>query len=238
LDDTALEDLDKPPAASDQTGDDKQKLHAAVGFTSHLDLLTHHVHFGDGAGAAGFVGQMSEISWIEWVHRCLVLDFLGQKQPGSSIAAYSYYTDDENVLATDEDHVNALELPSEEVTVILTEAYFHCLQGSFNFVIREHFLQDLAKLRPLPQGLSWDHRQWLGLANVMWAIASKWLQMAGFKDRISVEDHSVYYARARALGFDHRVAIDHPNLKAIQALGLISFYLYINGSINRYLPHP
>jgi hypothetical protein len=237
-DEAASEASNELRATSTRIGDGEQGLDTSVGFTNHLDLLTHNVDFGYGAGAAGFIGQMSEISWIGRAHRNLIQNSPSDRPSGIAMAQYSYFMDDEDVLAVDEDHVNALELPPEGLTSFLSETFFHCVQGAFDFTIREQFLQDLNEFHRFPHSLSWDQRRWLGLANIMWAIASKWLQMAGFEGESRLESHSVYYARARGLGLDHRVLFDHPNLVAIQALGLISFYLYVNGSMNRYSPPP
>jgi hypothetical protein len=44
----------------------------------------------------------------------------------------------------------------------------------------------------------------------------------------------VYYARARALGLDHRVMLDAQNLYGVKALSVLSFYLFMNGSVTRY----
>ena len=52
-------------------------------------------------------------------------------------------------------------------------------------------------------------------------------------DVTGLHNHIEFYARARALGLDHRVVFDHPVLEQIQSLGLLGFYLYINGSIAR-----
>ena len=40
-------------------------------------------------------------------------------------------------------------------------------------------------------------------------------------------------ARARALGLDHRMLFQHPDVEMTQAIGVLGFYLLINGSIQR-----
>lgn len=152
-----------------------------------------------------------------------------------SNARYSYFMDDEDVLSIDEDYVDAYQLPDNVAITILSEAFFHACQDIFNFIARAQFIDKVAEAIKQPNRLSWENREWLALANLVWAIASKWMHMAKLDgdDDVAIETHLVYYSRARALGLDHRVQHDHPNTQGVQALGLLSFYLLINGSINR-----
>lgn len=130
---------------------------------------------------------------------------------------------------------------------MLTEAYFHSIQGAFRFVERDQFLQDLKRVYNDSTTLDWPRRRTLALANVMWAIGAKWMDLTHI-DRQPVlhnggipliESHLMYYARARALGLDHRMQIDHPSLDMVQGLAVLSFYLLSNGSIHRSVsPNP
>jgi hypothetical protein len=153
----------------------------------------------------------------------------------TAAANFSYFMDDQDLLTIDEDLVDQFEWPSPDWALILTEAYFHAMQGSFPFVLREPFLQTMAAF-PQEQRLpTWSGRRWLSLANLVWAIGSKWLEMTKLMPTESTETHLLYYARARALGLDHRVVFDHPDMERIQGIGLLAFYLLINGSITRYV---
>lgn len=135
-------------------------------------------------------------------------------------------------------------LPSWELAELLTEAYFHSIQGAFRFVEREQFLKDLEKVYSDPAtntALDWPLRRTLALANVMWAIGAKWMEMTHIDQQLLlqnagvplVENQLMYYARARALGLDHRMQVDHPNLEVVQGMAVLSFYLLSNGSIHR-----
>jgi hypothetical protein len=216
-----------------------------VGSPGNQDFLSHTVDLDHGAGAAGYIGKLGEASWIERAHN--LLSNAKQSQQGTHMtklavttaAQFSYFMDDDDLLGVDEDDVNALFWPDEVTTLVLTEAYFHAMQGLFGFVVRDVFLQEVADFNHRQTPLNWDQRTWLGLANLVWAIASKWLQMAELSAHgIRIENHLVYYARARALGLDHRLTFDHPTIQGIQALGLLSFYLFLNGSITRYCSMP
>ena len=52
------------------------------------------------------------------------------------------------------------------------------------------------------------------------------------------EHHLIYYARAQALGLDHRIHFDHVDIERVEELGLIAFYLLLNGVYYRVRPLP
>lgn len=144
----------------------------------------------------------------------------------------TYYMDDTNLLSIDEDHVDPLEWPPYHVALILSEAYFHATRGVFHFILREQFLDMLAKTAAQSAHPSWRERRWLAVANIVWAIGAKWLYLVKL-DHNFPDSHLVYYARARALGLDHRIHFDHPDVEMVEGIGLLSFYLLVNGSISR-----
>lgn len=192
-----------------------------------------------GNGTVGFVGKISELSWI--ARACSYLDYsstleISMKETIDdhySATQFNYYTDDDNLLSIDEDNVDALHWPGDVTVKILSEAFFHALHGIFDSFSREQFLTDLDGFLRSTHPLSWDQRRWLGVANLTWAIGSKWMNLSMLNDDPTIESHLVYYARARALGIDHRIMLDHPGLQGVRALGLLSVYLFINGSINK-----
>ncbi|KAI1608752.1 hypothetical protein EDD36DRAFT_447700 [Exophiala viscosa] len=210
-----------------------------VGSPGHQDVLVHSVDYGQGEGAAGLVGKRSEISWItratKYLRTPADAQFDWHNEPEwLSNEKYSYFMDDEDVLSIDEDYVDAFQLPDNMAMTVLSEAFFHACQGIFNFVARDQFLDKVALAMKRPNRLCWEDRRWLALANLIWAIASKWLHMAKLADDdVNIESHLVFYSRARSLGLDHRLQQDHPDARGVQALGLLSLYLMINGSISR-----
>jgi hypothetical protein len=185
-------------------------------------------------GTPSFIGKMSEVSWIARAHSYLVSSVSQEKLNLPHATRFSYYMDEENILSVDEDYVEACHWPGDEIAQILSEAYFHALQGIFNWIDREKFLLELCDYRNYKGPMTWDSRRWLALANLVWAIGSKWLSQAKLNDDAGFENHLVYYARARALGLDHRVMLDHPGMQGVRALGMLSFYLFTNGSVTRY----
>ncbi|ETN46047.1 uncharacterized protein HMPREF1541_00230 [Cyphellophora europaea CBS 101466] len=223
-----------------------------IGSPDRQRELSSAVNLDAGTGMPGYVGKMSEVSWVQRIGAYLVgvqplsyPDFASTQIDMQNLDAtgIAYYTDDQNLLAIDEDYVDPHLLPPWQVVMVLTEAYFHSLQGAFHFVPREQFYQDLKNVydavgeRVVP---TWGQRSCLALANVMWAVGAKWMQMTHLEQHTlsSVhhdfsENHLVYYARARALGLDHRMQFDHPSIELIQGLAVLGLYLLANGSIQR-----
>ncbi|EXJ73520.1 uncharacterized protein A1O5_03281 [Cladophialophora psammophila CBS 110553] len=186
---------------------------------------------------------MSEVSWIQRAFETVrgqqaakptTLHAAEMDEHPATTTDFVYFMDDTNVLAIDEDYVDPSHWPPEKSVVILSEAFFHSMQGAFHFVLREEFLQrafSFSGKGSTPS--SWTQRRWLSLANLVWAIGSKWLQITEMADQDNHGEHLLYYARARALGLDHRVMFDHPDIERVQGIGLLAFYLFVNGSITR-----
>ncbi len=223
------------------------KAASSVGSPGKQGELYQIVTLDNGGGASGFVGKMSEISWIQRGFE--TVRGYQSNNPAGGLAAeldenlatttdFIYFMDDTDVLAIDEDFVDQTHWPAKETMVLLSEAFFHAMQGAYHFVLREQFLTQAFQFSVQEQGpLPWRKRRWMALANLVWAIGSKWLQITKLHDANFKEDHLIYYARARALGLDHRVMFDHPDIERVQGIGLLAFYLLINGSISRFVTH-
>ncbi len=115
-------------------------------------------------------------------------------------AKFSCFVDDNNVLSVDEDLVNALQPPSSAAISVLSEAFFQASEPILNLVAKAQFLERSTEVVHGLNNMSWEQHRWLASANLMWAIGSKWLHMAKLQDEdLGIENHLVYYARARAL---------------------------------------
>ncbi|OQV06017.1 Fungal specific transcription factor domain-containing protein [Cladophialophora immunda] len=229
-----------PARASETTGENRAR--SSVGSPGKQGELLRIVSLDNGGGASGFVGKMSEISWIQRAFetvRGYRIDNLGDiyaaemDQNIATTTDFIYFTDDTNILAINEDYVDQFHWPAKDTVVLLSEAFFHAMQGAYHFVLREQFLQQAYQFSAQEKPFPWSQRHWLALANLVWAIGSKWLQLTKLHEPQSDDNHLIYYARARALGLDHRVMFDHPDIERVQDIGLLSFYLLINGSISR-----
>ena len=200
---------------------------------------------GSRAGAAGFIGKMSEVSWIQRAREHLTRGFSGAVDildGGFDDLAFSseemdYHMDDVELLAVDEDHVNELEWPDVETSKVLASAYFDNLHGAFPFLFRAHFFSTIAAFPRFKAQLSWPERRWLAVANVVFAVGSRWMFLSGSQMSFinnGPHDHLLYYARARALGLDHRILMDHPLVEQVQALGVLGLYLVLTNHIATY----
>jgi hypothetical protein len=214
-----------------------------VGSPGAQDELASVVDLGSGAGAAGFVGKVSEVSWIQ---RCR--EILFRQNPGGIEISQrdldlhliraqhlNYHMDDFELLSIDEESLGPLDRPPLTTAVELSEAYFDSLHNVFPFVDADQYREIIQQYFRRPLSASWDERRWLSTANVIFGLGSKWLHLAVPESTYRAEDHLTYYARARALGLDHRLPFDHPTLEQVQALGVLALYLFINNSIARFV---
>ena len=194
-----------------------------------------------GAGAAGFIGKMSAIAWTTRARAYLFQRSTSRADmPQKELEEHDYATqdlnyfiDDTNLLLVDEDDVNPLEWPHPDIALTLSKAYFDTLHTCFPFIDKMNFLNTLTHFREGRTSVSWNERRWMSMANLIFAVGSKHLNMGS---RDAVPDHLIYYARARALGLDHRLLFDHPRFEQIQALGILGLYLFVNHSVARFVP--
>lgn len=218
----------------------ESNMRSDIGSPKGQQELPHTTSLNEGAGLAGYVGKLSEASWLQRAREHLV----GQApllQPDVNANRFdfhvlqtmdlTYFMDDQDPLSTGEDEITRYQLPPLDLALVLTEAYYNCLHGAFHFVDRESFITEL--IAQSAQSSSWPNPRFLALANMMWAVGAKWLEMCQLDHHGVSQEHSVYYARARALGLDHRIHLDHPNIQLVQGTGLLAFYLMVNGSIQR-----
>lgn len=212
-----------------------------------MDRLVPLVSLGIGSGASGYVGKSSEISWLQRAQ-----EQMSPQQGDDDVATESdenhphgskldYHMDEANLLAVDEDSVNPMDMPPLPIAKILAHSYFETVHDSFPLVAKGVFMDALLNQFHNRPPSSWEGRHWLSMANIIFAVGAKWLyltrprgaDMQGLK--IGPGDHVVYYARARSLGLDHRLIMDHPLIEQIQALGILGLYLIVNHQISRYV---
>ncbi len=222
----------------------ERRVLADVGSPSRQGEISEIVHLHKGSGLAGYIGKMSEISWIQRVHDHLEgksLTFIFEMPSAQldysaeQIEDKSYFVDQVDLLSVDEDYVNPHQYPPVSTAMLLSEAFFHALQGSFYFVEREQFLNDLMTVQAAGSISTWSQRPFLAVCNLVWATAARWLEMTELAERTDAENHLIYYARARSLGFDHRIQFDSADVQTLQGMGILAFYLLINNSIQRYV---
>jgi hypothetical protein len=232
----------------------ESKASTEVGSPDRQRELTANVDLDLGRGMPGYAGKMSEAAWLQRVRTYLAgitpssLPEIGTSEfdpEGTDGSGMSFLTDDEDLLIVNEDHVDPSIIPFWQAAMVLTEAYFHSVQGAFRFVQRGQFYSELCRMYEFQatgnMRHDWSQRAFLSLANILWATGARWLQQTGLNNRQvpglgipeAMEHHTIYFARARALGLDNRVQLDHPSIGMVQGLALLSFYLLTNSSVHR-----
>ncbi len=185
---------------------------------------------------------MSEISWFQRIQDYVEgkpLTFIFEmssaqlEHSAGKTEAMSYFVDQVDLLSVNEDYVNPHQYPPVSTAMLLSEAFFHALQGAFYFVERGQFLNELMTVQAAGPISTWSQRRFLAVSNLVWATAARWLQITKLGERTDAEDHLIYYARARSLGFDHRIQFDHADVRTVQGMGILAFYLMINNSTQR-----
>jgi hypothetical protein len=219
---------------------------ASVNSPGAMDQQATLVTLGIGSGASGYIGKSSEISWLQRAHEQLASQQakVNDSLPDSDddhphVSYFDYHMDEANLLAVDEDTVNPMEVPPLPVAKALAEAYFETVHNSFPLVAKNTFMDVLISQFHSRPPLTWEGRRWLSVANIIFAVGAKWTYLTrpikanSRGPNIGPGDHIVYYARARSLGLDHRLIMDHPLIEQIQALGILGLYLVVNHQISR-----
>lgn len=224
---------------SDNLGSEAQAA-PTLGSPGKQHMLPHTTSLNHGSALAGYVGKLSEASWMQRAREHLLgeavllepdvhanrFDF-----PTLQTMDLTYFMDEDDLNSVDETAVDPFHVPPKPMALALSEAYFHAVQGGFLFIQREEFLHELTHLSI--QASPYHSRRFLASANMVWAIGSRFLEASGLQPDAVPEAHLTYYARARALGLDYRIHLDHPDMYLVQGTGLLAFYLMLNGSIQR-----
>ena len=158
---------------------------ADVGSPGRQGEISGVVHLNTGSGLAGYIGKMSEVSWIQRVHdhvegKSLTFIFempsAQMDHSAEETEDMSYFVDQDDLLSVDEDYVNPYQYPAISTAMLLSEAFFHAIHGSFYFVEREKFLNDLMTVQAAGPISTWSQRAFLAVCNLVWATAARWLE--------------------------------------------------------------
>jgi hypothetical protein len=182
---------------------------------------------------------MSEISWIHSAAKLRLGVHRGNLQSSPEVVGgrfphvkeLNYFMRETDLPEIKGHTVDVRKWPPGEITVLLSEAYFYAVADTFQFMHKPSFIHSLTNFPHNKPTLSLSESRWLTAANLVWAIGTKWLQLAKL-DR-STESHGTFYDRARALGLDRLESMEHPDMETVLAISLLAFYLFINGCIDR-----
>jgi hypothetical protein len=222
------------PSSTTTDNDDQERASPHGSFdTVGLDLLDEDLSRDEQTRATGFVGMNSEVQWLRSImYETLPEPTALHNRPGSS--SFTFYLDSESVIPSLPVDPNAL--PDPDVGELLIGCYATTVHGSFPILSTKvvtgfhRFFQAIRTGQPARMTPRWQ-----AALNLVLAIGAKYSHLVQASWRGGEEDHLIYQARSRELGFDGRVVTDHPDVATIQVAGLLSFYYLSIGQINRWV---
>lgn len=126
--------------------------------------------------------------------------------------------------------VNKYGMPSRQLSDLLFEEYWNNVHPGFPMINRPLFRIQYQSF--------WDQGQqpgdkWLGILNVIFAIAARYAHLTQAPWRGEDNDHFLYFNRARLLSLTGEELFGPPNLQQVQLEGLVAFYLLATDQIGR-----
>ena len=143
------------------------------------------------------------------------------------VSQSSYHCDDMEITIPEE--VDRYAVPPPVTVDKLFNVYMDTVHPSFPIISKTAFSEQYhhfargEDVRP----------NWLAILNLMFAIGAKHSHLVQADWRGDVNDHLVYFTRARLLGFDGDNVLGHADLQRVQITGLMTFYLMAINQINR-----
>ncbi|KAJ5815409.1 hypothetical protein N7474_007186 [Penicillium riverlandense] len=183
--------------------------------------------------AMGFVGEHSEMAWLFRLKRDLNQASnsapSGNPTDAPSIISVNYFQDESDIsVLTD---VDPFVGPPYPVAKLLTDRYFDKVHHAFPVIGKKFFLNQWESVYSNPNLRPW--KPWLGVMNMVLAIASRHLLLVDDQPPSDPNEHMVYFSRAWRLSMGHTALLDHPNVMKVQFEGLTAFYLLSIGQVNR-----
>ena len=221
------------------------RVTARVGSTESLDQINEDFDSTPATRATGFHGKNSDIIWLQRLNRASpsgsddeYCDTNEQTSPASQtqnlgatgltpISQSSYHCDDMDITISEE--VDQYAVPPPATVDKLFNVYMDTVHPTFPIINKTAFTEQYHQyargedVRP----------KWLAILNLIFAIGAKHSHLVQADWRGDVNDHLVYFTRARLLGFDGDSILGHADLQKVQITGLMTFYLMAINQINR-----
>ena len=221
------------------------RVTARVGSTESLDQINEDFDSTPATRATGFHGKNSDITWLQRLNRASPsgsddenCDTNEQTSPASQtqhlgatgltpISQSSYHCDDMDITISEE--VDRYAVPPPATVDKLLNVYMDTVHPTFPIINKTAFTEQYHQyargedVRP----------KWLAILNLIFAIGAKHSHLVQADWRGDVNDHLVYFTRARLLGFDGDSILGHADLQKVQITGLMTFYLMAINQINR-----
>lgn len=232
---------------SDTRGSDEQEIamqgeeniYAEVGSPGSLDVINEDTNRDEHTRAAGFMGKSSAVTWVQRAKKAATHDLEDERRvrrstgtaANGSFTDSAYHAEPGDIPMVRSEEVNALEWPPPMLARALVDSYFDIVHVSFPILSRNDFYK---KFETFPKAqISTEDQGWLAVANMVFAIGAKFAHLTNADYRGDDRDHLVYYARASALGMDHRTLNRDPELQHTACLGVLGLYLFTTDQLNR-----
>ncbi|KAF7717732.1 Fungal Zn(2)-Cys(6) binuclear cluster domain-containing protein [Penicillium ucsense] len=184
--------------------------------------------------ATGFVGAHSELAWLYKLKRQLdsrrsTFGGDGFDQESVSISSLSYFEDDVEIINLDRTELS--KRPPVHIADHFVGLYFRTVHPAFPIIGKGVFLTQYqsfymdATVRP--------GKRWVAVLNLIFAIAAAHAQLIDDDVKVEGDNHLSYFTRGWRLGMDSISLLDHVSLQQVQVEGLVAFYLFCTGQVNR-----
>ncbi|KAL4993581.1 fungal-specific transcription factor domain-containing protein [Aspergillus recurvatus] len=204
---------------------------ASVGSLDEVDALTEDPNRNLESRAAGYIGKESEIAWMQKLNaEASKLDSESEQQSPpieEPIASISYHLD--YLQIDDSLPVEPRLLPPKPWAARLMNIFFESIAPSFPLLNRPLFASQFNYAftsSTEPTG------KWLTVLNLVFAVSSKYYQLADPVTGKDVNDH-IFLSRAISLSTSHDLTTKHADLHQVQIELLLAIYFMVSGQINR-----
>jgi hypothetical protein len=204
--------------------------------TSTLSFADHIVEDYNGDSslqAIGFVGEHSATTWLYRLKCWIAPTNLSRNnqfdQPTNpSPSSCAFFLDETAILLRNDPGTFAY--PIQAVADELVDRYFQVAHPSFPILGKEIFLSQCRSF--YSNSARKPRNKWMALLNIVYAIAAKHSEVAGYQHQLDHNHHTEYFSRAWQLGTSDNAIWEHPNLQQTQTEGLISLYFLPAGQVN------
>jgi hypothetical protein len=207
-----------------------------VGSTGSIDVINVDTDRDD-TRATGHLGKASAVSWAKRTNEELQKSSSqptsagGKHETGYTLS--SYHVEDADVEYVDTSNVSPYDWPEYSLADTLIRIYFDHTHDSFPILDRKEFMGRYNSFSRGSTDLQSSDLIWLGTLNVIFAISAVFGDLTNYEDQGHIDDHLIYFARAKALCLDQDFLFQDPRLSTTCFLGLLSLYYVSNCKLNR-----
>jgi hypothetical protein len=234
----------------DDDGDDDEEEDQGsdIGSMGSLDIIQEDTNKDAATRKAGYMGKGSAVRWFQSANRRLDIpkgaSGAGEAKKtrrgeiGNTAKEVNYFASDADFQEIDLDMVNPLELPPPPTANALIDCHFARIHPLFPMLPQQWFRakfrrymaqeppQDLAKV-------SEEERGWLCLLNLVFAIATRYSQVAQPDYLGDARNHLLYFGRSQILGLDVLTLHKDSELQQTTLVGLLGIYFLITEQTSR-----